>query len=366
MSIIIGGDISPTEEFSFVAFESLDGEAAFGSATKLMREADVTIVNLEVALTEDAKPINKIGPNLRAPICCAETLKDAGVDICALANNHIFDFGTKGLRDTVAALDEQGIIYTGIGENEKDARKPLYFDYKGLKVAIVAVNEHEYSYALPDKLGVWGFDPFETISDIRDIKNTCDKVIVLYHGGKEQSQYPSPRLKKACRAMVKAGADVVLCQHSHCIGVDEYFENGYIMYGQGNFHFVKHHDHPHWQNGMMLELDFADKPVITYHPIVLTDHGVTMAEGEEKQKILNDLAERNEIFKDEKAAHQKWVEVCLQNQKMYKTAIANAFAGGDIEKPVSERFSHYLDCEAHTDIWRELFKTTHGLGIDED
>lgn len=60
---------------------------------------------------------------------------------------------------------------------------------------------------------------------------------MLYHGGKEYYRYSSPNLQKTCRKMTEKGADLVLCQHSHCIGSYEEYNDSTILYGQGNFIF---------------------------------------------------------------------------------------------------------------------------------
>ncbi len=365
MSIIIGGDICPTCD-SKSLFETRNGNTVFGNVAPVLRAGDVTIVNLECALTEQDTPIRKIGPNLKAPIATAAALKDAGVDICSLANNHVFDYGTPGLEDTVAALKNADLQFVGIGENETDARKPFYFDYKGLRVGLIAVNEHEYSYATPKKQGVRGFDPFETVTDVMETRKECDRLIVLYHGGKEQCEYPSPRLRKACRALARAGADVVLCQHSHCIGVCEEYKDSYILYGQGNLHFVYADDHdPQWFSGLLLELDFAERPVITYHPIAVVGNSITLAEGEEKARILTDFVARNALFADEEKAAAKWHKFCKAQEPAYRKVIFEALQSADGHEEINEIFPHYLDCEAHTDVWRELFKTYHARGVDE-
>ena len=67
--------------------------------------------------------------------------------------------------------------------------------------------------------------------------NKCDYTIVLYHGGKEYYRYPSPNLQRVCRYMIEKGTDLVICQHSHCIGCEENYLSGKIVYGQGNFIF---------------------------------------------------------------------------------------------------------------------------------
>ena len=69
---------------------------------------------------------------------------------------------------------------------------------------------------------------------IKDIKKNCNYLIVVYHGGKEFYRYPSPYLKELCEFFTKIGADIVICQHSHCIGAQEKLDDKTIIYGQGN------------------------------------------------------------------------------------------------------------------------------------
>jgi poly-gamma-glutamate synthesis protein (capsule biosynthesis protein) len=70
-------------------------------------------------LTDSDGAIRKMGPNLKGPPVSARTLRQAGVTDCALANNHVLDFGQQGLKDTVAALGEAGLGLTGIGTTSR-------------------------------------------------------------------------------------------------------------------------------------------------------------------------------------------------------------------------------------------------------
>ncbi|MEA4823371.1 MAG: CapA family protein [Clostridiaceae bacterium] len=365
MKIFLGGDITPTP-ITVPAFDRGDIPALFGSVGSLIAAGDARIANLECALTESDTPIRKKGPNLRGKPSYAEVLRDFGLTAVGLSNNHVFDFGTPGLCDTEKALSDAGIPYTGIGENERDARRPLFLEVSGKRVALVCVAEHEYSYALPDRCGVWGFDPFDTMEDISNAKENADYVIVLYHGGKEQSRYPSPRLRRACQAMVRAGADFVSCQHSHCVGVYEDYRGAGILYGQGNFNFVGYIDHPHWRYGLLLELnDTPDGRLApVFHPLVVTPTGVTLAEGGERERELAEFAERSRILQDTDAWLAEWHAFCVSMQKNYREAVAAAFRDNDTDTP-AEIFPHYLDCEAHTDVWRELYPTWHKAATDE-
>ena len=144
MKITIGGDLSVTDE-NFELFNAGMSQKLFNDVIDVFKNSDKSIVNLECALTDKDTPIKKFGPNLKGPINTAETMKNAGVTNCVLSNNHIFDFGKPGLYDTLSALDKVGIAYTGIGENSSDARKNMILSDGKIKVAVLAVCEHEYS-----------------------------------------------------------------------------------------------------------------------------------------------------------------------------------------------------------------------------
>ena len=367
MKIYIGGDICPTN-VTAGAFASGDVRSLFGTVTDLVKDADGFFVNLECAVTDRDTPIRKMGPNLRAPVGTAETLRALGVTAASLSNNHTFDYDTGGFTDTLRDLEKAGIRSTGWGPDEASARSPLFTEICGKRIALVCVCEHEYSYALPNRIGAWGFDPFETMEDVEKAKADADFVVVLYHGGKEQCEVPSPRLRRACRAMVRAGADLVLCQHSHCIGSEETYRGSRIVYGQGNFNFVKHEENAQWTCGLLLEVRLGNgAPEYVWHPVRITGTGITLAEGEEKEKILKGFRERSVWLEDDRWMLE-WHRFCEENRDYYTRGITGDLHDTSPEMPeeqLRQFFPHFLDCEAHTDVWRELFPSWHGEGSDE-
>ena len=202
MRLLIGADLVPTKQTEQFFIEQ-DEKTLFGEISDLIKKADRTIVNLECALTKSENAIKKFGPNLKADPRCADALKAFGITDVVLSNNHVFDFGIEGLQDTLNHLKRVGIAYTGVGENDVLSRKPHIIEQDGKQVGIVNVCEHEYTYALPDRMGANPFDPFTTMQDISALKKEVDFVIVLYHGGKEHYAYPSPHLAKVCRKIVE-------------------------------------------------------------------------------------------------------------------------------------------------------------------
>lgn len=370
MKLIVCGDLSVTAT-SLNAFTNCDVEAAFSDTVSVYKNADRALVNLECALTESENKIKKCGPNLKGPATTADTLKMAGFTDCLLSNNHIFDFGKEGMIDTLKNLDRVGLGYTGYGENYEDSRTNMYFEADGIKIGIVNVCEHEYTYATENRMGARPFDEFETMHDIRLAKAQADYVVVIYHGGKEMCRYPSPRLMKACREMVRCGADAVFCQHSHCIGCFEEFEGGHILYGQGNFHFPKYFNTEMWNEGLIASIVFEkDSFKVEYIPIKATDTGIRLATNEEKEQILSEISARNAQLADGSWI-EGWREFCRSQATNYKNAMAGKWNGREHFTPQdnadeSQIFAHYLDCEAHTDVWRELFKTwNHTNELDQ-
>ncbi len=355
MKLLLLGDVCPINKAKLL-FENEEIEKLFSDTLGLFRENDMAIANLECAITDSVTPIKKIGPPLSAPINTAEVLKKVGIDYVGISNNHFFDFGIKGAMDSLAHLQQAGIGYTGFGSNYEDSRRNLVIENNGEKICVIAVCEHEYSYALEDRMGSRPFDEYDTMEDIEKAKAECDRVIVLYHGGKEHCRYPSPRLRKLCRAMARHGADVVLCQHSHCIGCYENYNDCHILYGQGNFHFVmeKSSVPESWNNALAVSYDTIANE-ITFTPIVNTEHGIALARGEEKEEIMRAFADRNLQLQNGQW-RTGWHEFCESMKETYHFIIKNAF-NEEVSQEIRDMFGHYLDCEAHTDVWRELFPT---------
>ena len=355
MKILLLGDLCPTSTTNPL-FEKGDIDTLFTDTQKLFASSDVKILNLECAITESKNAIKKFGPNLSAVPNTAKVMKQLGVDYCGLSNNHIFDFGIEGALDTMKYLDAAGIGYSGFGNNYEDSRKNLIFEKNGQKICVITVCEHEYSYALEDRMGSRPYDEYDTLEDIRSAKAENDRVIVMYHGGKEYCPYPSPRLHRACRAMARSGADVVLCQHSHCIGCYEEYNGCHILYGQGNFHFVALDEGapPCWNSMLATEYDTVEN-VIAFTPMVNTGNGIAIAKGDEKEIILSGFLQRNASLKSGQW-RSGWHDFCESMRQVYTDVIKKA-CNEDSTEISNAHFGHYLDCEAHTDVWRELFPT---------
>jgi len=355
MKALILGDVCPTVTTDPL-FKAKDKEALFGNTLPLFEGNDIFFINLECALTEGGRPIKKYGPNLRGCPETAEVLADIGVTHCGLSNNHVLDFSSEGIADTKKALEGAGITYTGFGDNYGDSRKNLVIEKDGETVTFITVCEHEYTYALENRMGSRPFDEYDTMEDIREARKTSDRVIVIYHGGKEHCRYPSPRLRKLCHAMIRNGADLVVGQHSHCISCYEQYEGGHILYGQGNFHFVRPNMPDCWNDCLALHYDTKTNEV-NFTALVSNVDRIHIADEKEAKDIFCGFDKRNKSLKDGTWL-DGWKAFCEEMKANYRKAIASA-GKEDSTYEDDHFFAHYLDCEAHTDVWRELFKTAH-------
>ena len=176
----------------------------------------------------------------------------------------------------------------------------------------------------------------------------------MYHGGKEYSKYPSPRLMRLCRAMVRFGADVVLCQHSHCIGCYAQYGGSHILYGQGNFHFVTKSNHPHWKSGLVVQLEFGDGVEIAFIPTEVHPDGIELAKGALKEEIMEGFQARSQDLQNGKWL-EGWKEFCEGKKEQYYGVIRTAYSQNATWDD-NEMFSHYLYTEAHKDVWDEICK----------
>lgn len=292
LSMIICGDTVPTKD-NFKEFAEGNREALVCAPLwNEMKDADFRFFNLEVPLCRAERPILKAGPNLIAPPETVKGLTAMGADLVGLANNHTLDQADEGLFETFDALRSESIPYIGAGKNLADATKPYIFGKKGKKVGVYNCAEHEFTIAEEDAPGANPFDVFDSLEHIRTLKTKCDYVVVIYHGCKEHYRYPSPKVQKACRKMVEAGADLVVGQHSHCIGCEERYRDGVIVYGQGNFVFKLRNDE-FWNTSIVIRATFGDKMEVKYIPVVQSEKGVTLG----TQEILDDFFTRSAEIK---------------------------------------------------------------------
>lgn len=370
MYILIGADVVPTKS-NIGMFRTGEVRELIGrELSEILLAADFRIFNLEVPLTNQKSPIIKHGPNLIAPTWSVKGYKNLNADLLTLANNHILDQDEQGLRSTIETLEKSGISHVGSGINLTEASRPFAFRFAGRRIGVYACAEHEFSIAGDRKAGANPFDPLYSLDHIGELRKNSDYVIVLYHGGKEHYPYPSPNLQRICRRMVDKGADCVICQHSHCIGCEEKYKEGTIIYGQGNFIFDGSDD-PCWQTSLLIKLD--DNFNLSYLPLAKFRNGVRLADGDKGGKILYDFERRTQEIKERSFVQEQYLQFADEFQQYYLQALAgkksllfriiNRISEGmhmkrylmhTYNRDCFVAISNYIDCEAHRELLSQM------------
>jgi poly-gamma-glutamate synthesis protein (capsule biosynthesis protein) len=256
-SILIIGDFFPVPT-NFTRFQQADVSYLLGERLcDLFRSADYRICNLEGALTDKPGYCEKTGPALYAPTTCVNAYTALGINCCTLANNHITDAGSEGLLDTVATLDKAGIKHLGAGQLP-DIRRHIFFEVGGKTICLYNVAETMYNAPTQERPGAFLYDEYLVCRELEQLKKKADYLIVVYHGGVEKFRYPSPQTRLRFHRMVDSGADVILSQHTHCVGSEEYYKGAYLLYGQGNFLF-RSFNNEFTDTGLAIELLLDDK-----------------------------------------------------------------------------------------------------------
>lgn len=371
VKLLIGADIVPTKG-NYELFENGDTDILLGQElTDLFNGCDFRILNLEAPLTDKVSPINKCGPNLMIPTAAINGLKKINPDFYTVANNHIMDQGVQGFCSTKRMLSDAGISFSGAGDTYEEAQKPYIKEIRGITIGIYCCAEHEFSIVTDQIPGANPYDPLYSFQHVRKLRETCDYLIVLYHGGKEHYRYPSPNMRKRFQKFVQAGADLVIAQHSHCIGCIETYENSTLVYGQGNFLF-DYGDDEYSKTSLLISVSIDDQTgaAVEYIPLVKNGSTVRLAKGEVHETIVAALENRNAKLLQEGFVESNYHEYSIEMLPKYERAFIgklsqnlifkalnriskNVLADQWISKYQKLELENYFMCESHQELIAE-------------
>ncbi len=162
------------------------------------------------------------------------------IDIFSLSNNHIYDLGPEGVKDTINILNNNKKKYFGYGENINEARKPLIINKNGIKLGLIGYNSlttNGENYATDTKEGTSPIALDYLKTDILNLKKSVDHIIVSLHWGPENKYYPTPDQIMLGHKLVNFGASIIVGTHPHLIQGIETFNKRTICYSLGNFIF---------------------------------------------------------------------------------------------------------------------------------
>jgi hypothetical protein len=296
-TIAFAGDV----HFSGRVRTRLDRNPAtvFAQAAPGLRAADLTMVNLETAITNGGVQQNKEF-TFRAPPSAFTALRDAGVDLATMANNHGADYGTPGLRDSLRAIGSSGFPVIGIGKDAAAAFAPYTTTLNGVRVAVIAADQVQDETTLslfsagPGKPGVANAYSPQLLTAVRRAKAAGYVVIVYLHWGIEYQTCPSGDQTSLAAQLAQAGASAVIGTHAHVLQGAGWLRAGrsgrgtYVEYGLGNYLWWMSFGNNQDDNGV-LTLTFHRANVVadSFAPSHLDDRGVPLpATGSERRRIL--------------------------------------------------------------------------------
>ncbi len=266
-TLVATGDLAPLHPLT-------DRRSETQEVWEYLRSVELAMINLELPLTTVNQPADK-AITLRADPSIAPSLREAGIDVATVANNHALDHGPEGLSETTGVLKSNGIAAVGGGADLEQAMKPVMISVDGLLVAVFGL-----ASTLPPGYAAGrqrpGIAPIQVLSKFRidstsldeqpgmspwvetevveeDLRRACDEiaavraeadlVVVQIHWGVPNGwcaafQGPLADYQRPLgHALIEAGADLVVGHHPHTVHGVERYRHGLIAYSLGNFLF---------------------------------------------------------------------------------------------------------------------------------
>ena len=273
-----------------VYYENYGADYFLQNVKDIFSADDLTIANFEGTLTDSDEREDKTFA-FKAPASYASILTGGSVEAVNTANNHSHDYGEQSFNDTLAALDDAGIVHFGYDET-------AVMDVKGIKVGLVGI------YELYDHL-----EREQQLKDnIAKVKaDGAQLIVVIFHWGNETETVPDSNQTTLGRIAIDEGADLVCGHHPHVLQGIETYKGRNIVYSLGNFCFGGNSspsdmDTMIYQQTFTIDADGVKKDNVTnIIPCFISsaaydgynNYQPTPAEGDEATRILGKINERS-------------------------------------------------------------------------
>ena len=279
VGVLATGELIPVRCTNEVLESIGDAGAMFDATRVLLRGADLTVMPLEVALTDLGPPT----PCIRTFVLqgrpeVVHAMAEAGIDVVITAGNHAMDcWGGcppgEALLDTLARLDRAGLAHAGAGRDLEAARTPAIVERGGVRFAFLGYDSIAPWYAAT--AGTPGTAPLDMATlaeDVARAKAQADHVVVSFGWGQEYTADPTPEQRQAAEIAVSAGASLVLGNHPHWVQAVELLDGAVVVYALGNFVFDQAWSVPTTQ-GAVLEAGFTRDRLLGFRlrPLVIRD-----------------------------------------------------------------------------------------------
>lgn len=232
----------------------------FNYVKPIFKEADAVVANLECPITKISAPVYKKYIFRGEPEWLME-IKNSGITHLVMANNHTYDQGRNGIKETYFNLISNKLIPVGYGVNQDDACKPIIIEKEDIKVALfssVLLPLENWSY-LPDSVGVCQATAEDLKQRIKEFKtlHADYKIVIVLHWGAEFQETPLIAQRQQAEELIDAGADAIIGHHPHVVQPKSIYKGKPIFYSIGNFIFDQRYKPA--TKALMVKLVFSKK-----------------------------------------------------------------------------------------------------------
>lgn len=286
------------------------GENPLELIRPLLADTDIVVANVETVISNRDLCSNKGGILLKSPSIGADILKDIGIDVALLANNHIDDFGEEGVNDTVENLESRGIEIFGLARKNGITvlRNGLNFRFFGVGTPwqdnSIVPSYGETPGSVANRVGIEG-------------KN----VLYFIHGFEELYSTPFPWRVQLLKTIARHFCPLaVVCGHSH-VFQGWFREEGIpvcLSYGNGFMNLAYHLDvNPASRIGCYSVIHFDSEGCfrLDEHLYYITSHGIEKLDEDEAETFLKNLDSIQRILNDPEKLHARWEDNCFKAWK---------------------------------------------------
>ncbi|MBM7551955.1 CapA family protein [Thalassobacillus pellis] len=238
----------------------------FTPVKKYLKETTLTVANQETMIGGKELGLSSY-PTFNSPYEVGDALKNIGVDVVSIANNHTLDQGEQGIKNAISHWKAISMVYTGAYLNEQDQKNIRVVQTEaGIDVAFLSYTYGTNGIPVPDGKAylVNLIDKAAIEADIKKAEKLSDAIVVNVHFGDEYERYPNQSQKQTAQMMADAGADVILGHHPHVLQPIERLEgkNGndaLVIYSLGNFLSAQENIYRRIGGILQLEMEKAPK-----------------------------------------------------------------------------------------------------------
>lgn len=279
--------------------EKLIFDYPFRKITSLFQQNDLVLINLETPLAEQS--VRTLGSFKSKPEF-AHAMRQAGISLVNVANNHMYDAGQLGFIRTMEHLGQAGIAIVGGGENRSEARRGKEIDVKGKRLAFLGYTQYcnsRFISVVDEYSGILPLDANMVVEDIQAAKQHADLVFVNLHWGVEDQPFVQLKCRKMAHRFIDAGADGIIGHHPHVPHAIEVYKKRPILYSLGNFIFGTYTKD--WVDNILAQIIIGEREIegVIVHPIAGKGSELFqpfLLTGARAQVVLDDLRKKCAVF----------------------------------------------------------------------